>query len=208
MGSGYNHSLAASRSARSKASTRTPSHFYLSVPMYEYDLGCGRNSHLHTFQSRTPLVEMEEETLTVWCSGCQLFREIDPTIEPLNRPISTDEIVAFEQDKGILRERIARSLQDIGFVDNEADVAKLAVEFGVPVGEIKRINAGLRAPDGLSGLPDLCKAGLHEMTIDNIKVTKHGRQCLICYREKDKQAKARRRAANLLSDGPPTHNRR
>lgn len=201
MGAGYNDSLAASRSARSRASTRTPIHFYLSVPMYEYDLGCGRNSHLHTFQSRTPLVDMDDgESLTVWCSGCQEFREVDAAIEPLNRPTSTDEVVAFEQDKGILRERIGRALQDIGFVDNEADIAKLAVKFGVQVSEIKRINAGLRAPEGLSGLPDLCKAGLHEMTVDNIDVVGGYRTCKACRREKQRN---RRRDARH-----PTHNRR
>lgn len=187
MGSGYNESVAASRSARGKASTRTPIHFYLAVPVYEYDLGCGRNQHLHTFQSRTPM----ENGDIVWCSGCQEFREI--STEPLNRPISTDEVVAFEQDKGILRERIARFLQDIGFIDNEADVANLAVQFGVPVAEIKRINAGLKAPEGLSGLPDLCSKGLHEMTPDNISVTRNRRQCKACKLEAQRLRRAAQR---------------
>jgi hypothetical protein len=183
MGSGYNESVAVSRGARGKASTRTPIHFYLSVPMYEYDLGCGRNAHLHTFQSRTPLVAIAEDsdTIAVWCSGCQEFREIDVNTEPLNRLTSTDEIVAFEQDKGILRERIAMHLQDIGYVDNETDIVALAIEHGVPVSEIKKINAGLKAPEGLSGLPDLCAKGLHEMTPDNIAVNGAGRRnCKAC----------------------------
>lgn len=180
MGSGFNDSLAVGRGARTKASTRTPIHFWLTVPMYEYDLGCGRESHLHTFQTRTPF----SETQYVWCTGCQEYREVNVDNEPLNRPISTDELVAFEQDKGVLRERIALVIQDIGFVENDADIAKLAVKFGVPVGEIKKINAGLRAPEGLSGLPDLCKAGLHEMTIDNIVVNGSGRRnCKACWND-------------------------
>lgn len=190
MGSGYNDSLAASRSARGKASTRTPIHFYLTVPMYEYDLGCGRNEHLHTFQSRTPMEPVD----IVWCSGCQEFRELSADVEPLNRPVSTDEVVAFEQDKGILRERIARALQDIGFVDNEDDIANMAVLFGVQVGEIKRINAGLKAPEGISGLPDLCSKGLHEMTVDNISLNGAGRRnCKACKLDAQRARRANKR---------------
>lgn len=196
MGSGYNQSEATSRSMRSKASTRTPISFWLGVPTYEYDLGCGKNDHLHTYQTRTPLISDDEGTdIIVYCSGCQEFRVVDPNTEPLNRPISTDEIVAFEQDKGVLRERIARHLQDIGYLDNDADIAKMAVEFGVPVGEIKKINAGLRAPEGTSGSPDMCAKGLHEMTIDNILVKSGRRTCKACYREKDRLAAAARRKA-------------
>jgi hypothetical protein len=194
MGSGYNDSLAVSRGARGKASTRTPIHFYLAVPYYEYDLGCGRNSHLHTFQSRTPFWNEDSETVTVWCSGCQEFREVSTTLEPLNRPTSTDEVVAFEQDKGILRERIAMRLQDMGFVDNETDIMELAIKFGVPVAEIKRINAGLKAPEGLSGLPDMCAKGLHEMTPDNIAVNGAGRRnCKACKSEAQRARRAAKR---------------
>lgn len=198
MGSGYNDSLAASKSARSKASTRTPVHFYLTVPYYEYDLGCGRNQHLHTFQSRTPFQDLE----TVWCSGCEEFRILQEP-QPLNRPVSTDELVAFEQDKGILRERIARELQDMGFLSNEAEVMEMAIKFGVPVAEIKRINAGLRAPEGLSGLPDMCSKGLHEMTIDNTMVSGGRRQCKACYNI----ARRANRAAKRAGTATPTHNR-
>jgi|ERR1700754_4566841 len=201
MGSGYNDSLALSRNARGKASTRTPIHFYLSVPVYEYDLGCGRNAHLHTFQTRTPFITDDEEVI-VWCNGCQKYRKIDPEIEPLNHPTSTDELVAFEQDKGILRERIAMHLQDIGFVDNEKDIAVLAVEHGVQVSEIKRINAGLKAPDGLSGLPDMCSKGLHEMTIENIMVSGGRRQCKACYNIARRANRARKRSGTA----PPSHN--
>lgn len=212
MGSGYNESEAASRSARSRASSRTPIHFYLEVPMYEYDLGCGRNEHLHTFQSRTPIVDLcvecdglDFQPAEVWCSGCNEFRTIDPENEPLNRPITTDEATAFEQDKGILRERIALAIQDAGFVDNEEDIANMAVKFGVKVSEIKKINAGLRAPEGLSGLPDLCAKGLHEMTSDNIAVNGAGRRnCKACRLD----AQRARRDAKRLHEAPtPSHNR-
>lgn len=196
MGSGYNESEAASNSARGKASTRTPVHFYLDVPLYEYDLGCGTNSHLHTFQSRTP---MELDDL-VWCSGCEQFREIKT--EPLNRLVSTDEIVAFEQDKGILRERIAHKVQDMGMLENEEDFIALAQQFGVKISEIKKINAGLRAPDNLSGLPDMCSKGLHEMTMDNILIKGGRRTCKLCYREKDKLAAAKRRQAKRVGSIP------
>lgn len=182
MGSGYNDSLAVSRGARGKASTRTPIHFYLEVPMYEYDLGCGRNEHLHTFQSRTPLIASDDgKPVMVWCSGCQEFREITSEKQPLNRPISTDEVVGFEQDKGIIRERIALDIQDLGFIDKEEDFIALAVKHGVKISEVKRLNAGLRAPEGLSGLPDMCAKGLHEMNIDNIIVTNGRRKCRACW---------------------------
>jgi hypothetical protein len=193
MGSGYNDSLAVSRGARGKASTRTPIHFYLTVPYYEYDLGCGRNSHLHTFQSRTPFVA-DTATVTIWCAGCQEFREVNVALEPMNRPTSTDEVVAFEQDKGILRERIALRIQDVGFVENEAEIAEMAVRFGVPVAEIKKINAGLKAPEGLSGLPDLCAKGLHEMTPDNIAVNGAGRRnCKACKLDAQRIRRANKR---------------
>lgn len=203
MGSGYNDSLAVSRGARGKASTRTPIHFWLEVPMYEYEID-GK----HTFITRTPLVptDDDDESLIVWCERCQKYQVIQLPAEPLNQPVSNDERIAFEQDKGTLRERIAMTLQDLGFLESDSQIMELAVQFGVPVGEIKKINAGLRAPEGLSGVPDMCQAGLHEMTLDNIKVTKHGRQCLLCYRERDKQAKARSRAKKAASDGLPTHN--
>lgn len=204
MGSGFNDSLAASNSARGKASTRTPIHFYLAVPMYEYDLGCGRNDHLHTFQTRTPLVETDDgEPITVWCSGCQEYRVVAPSTEPLNRLVSADEVMAFEQDKGILRERIALAIQDVGFVENDAEIAVLAVTHGVPVAEIRKINAGLRAPEGLSGLPDMCSKGLHEMTIENTMASGGRRQCKECYNI----ARRANRAAKKAGTATPRHNR-
>jgi hypothetical protein len=198
MGSGRNESLSVMRSARTRASNRTPVHFWLSVPYYEYDLECGTKQHIHTFQSRTPLTPAEEhdDFITVWCNYCQSYTKIDGrNHEPLNRSISTDEFVGFEQDKGILRERIALAVQDEGFLEHDAQIREFAIMYGVPVAEIKKINAGLRAPSGLSGEPDICKAGLHEMTSENTKVDGHGRRgCLACYRLRDKEAKARLRA--------------
>jgi hypothetical protein len=87
--------------------------------------------------------------------------------------------IAIEQDNGVIRERIARALQERGFLDTDADIAQAAVEFGVTVGEIKKINAGLSAAD--SGEPDMCRADLHEMSINNVGVDGHGRRyCKTC----------------------------
>lgn len=206
MGSGYNDSLAASRVARGKATIRQPIHFWLDVPLYEYELPCSTGTHTHTFQSRTPLMprvlgdaanpessDMEDFNV-VWCERCQEFRVIDEAYpEPLNRAAAADEYVAFLQDKGLLRERVAIDLQSRGLLETEAEIAEAAVEFGIPVGEIKKINAGLTAVDNQSGLPVMCKAGLHEMTFENTKVDSKGKRCLACYRIADAKAKERRR---------------
>jgi hypothetical protein len=183
MGSGYNPSVAATASARGKASTRTPVHFWLSVPYYQYDLGCGTKTNTHTFRSRTPLVAAEEhdDFVIVWCDRCQNYTKVEGRQpEPLTQPVSNDDRIAFEQDKGILRERIATAVQDAGFLEHDEEIMEMAILYGVPVAEIKRINAGLRAPEGLSGQVDLCKAGLHEMTPDNISITRNRRQCKMC----------------------------
>lgn len=193
MGAAHNNSLDVGRGARNKASTRTPIHFYLDVPMYEYDLECGTKDRIHTFQSRTPVVAAEEhdDFCILWCDICMEYRKLDSREpEPLNKVVTADDLVGFEQDKGILRERIALAIQDMGYVETDEQIAKLAVEFGVPVGEIKKLNAGLRAPDGLSGEPDLCKAGLHEMTIDNIDIVGGYRTCKLCRREKQRARRA------------------
>ncbi len=153
MGSGYNDSLAAGRGARNRASTRTAVHFWNDVPMYDYELPCGIEGN-HTFRSRTPLTARAnaddhniEDFVVVFCARCQEYRVIDdPEPEPLNRPISTDEVTAFEQDKGLLRERIANELQNRGLLTEEPAIAQAAAEFGVQVREIRMINAGLVAP--------------------------------------------------------------
>ena len=184
MGAAHNNSLDVGKSARNKASTRTPIHFWLDVPMYEYDIGCGTREHIHTFQSRTPLVPAEEhdDFVIVWCASCQKYQTIDGDnlAEPLNQPVSNDEKIAFEQDKGLLRERIAWHVQDLGYLDDDESIMRLAIQHGVPVAEIKKINAGLKAPETFNGAADLCAAGLHEMTIDNITVAGGRRRCKAC----------------------------
>jgi hypothetical protein len=193
LGSAHNTSLDVGRGARNKASTRTPVHFYLDVPYYEYDLECGTGTRIHTFQSRTPVIAAEEHDnfCTLWCDRCMEYRVLDSREpEPLNKIVSADDLIGYEQDKGILRERIALAVQDAGFLTNDREIADFAVRFRVPVSEIKRINAGLRAPDGLSGEPDLCQAGKHEMTMDNIAITRGRRQCKACRAEAQRQRRA------------------
>lgn len=202
MGSGYNGSLSAGRGARRNASTRTAIHFWLDVPYYEYELPCGINGD-HTYLSRTPVTARAiddgidyvdiEDFCVVWCDRCMNWSVIDdPYPEPLNRPTSTDEITAFEQDKGLIRERIAIELQNRGLMTTEEQFAKAAVEFGVNVAELRRINAGLVAPASTDNEPIMCKAGLHELTVDNTYVNGQGRRgCKAC------KAKAQRdRRAN------------
>jgi hypothetical protein len=158
---------------------------------------CGNKVHIHTFQSRTPLLAAEEhdDFCIVWCERCQNYTKIEGREpEPINRLITTEDLVMFEQDKGILRERIAMAIQDEGYLENDGQIMEMAVMYGVPISEVKKINAGLRAPDGLSGQPDLCKAGLHEMTMENILIKSGRRTCKACYREKDRIAAANRRA--------------
>lgn len=196
MGSGYNTSVAAGRSARNRASVRTPVYFWLDVPYYVYDLGCGTTTLIHVFRSRTPAVPVNGE-FTFWCDRCRSYKVISE-IAPTNRPISTDEVVAMEQDKGVLRERIARELQSRGYLNTDEQIALAAAEFGVPVLEIKRINIALTAPEGQSGLPDVCRAGLHEMTVDNTLPTTKGsegtRRCRACQVQGSRERMQRMRA--------------
>lgn len=104
--------------------------------------------------------------------------------------------VAIMQDNNVLRERVARELQNRGFVQTDAEIMAMAVEFGLPVAEIKWINAGLAGPDnGVAGQIETCRAGLHEMTLDNILVKSGRRTCKACYREKDRRATQARRTA-------------
>jgi hypothetical protein len=192
MGAAHNNSLDVGNSARRKASTRTPVHFYLSVPMYEYDLQCGTRDRIHTFQSRTPVVPAEEhdDSVILWCDHCQNYTKVEiEYLEPLNRPISTDELTAFEQDKGLLRERIAMAIQDAGYLESEIEIVEMALLYGVPVAEIQKINAGLRAPEVVIG-EDLCKAGLHVMTVDNIALSHGRRQCKACRTEAQRVRRA------------------
>lgn len=211
MGSGYNTSLAAGRSARNKAATRTPVHFYLDVPYYVYELPCKDTltGEPHTFRSRTPATS-QGGMYHFWCTRCREYREVRAiTHQPVNRPHSKpgdgpDEVVGLEQDKGILRERIAKALQGRGFLETDEQIASAAVEFGVPVAEIKRINAGLVAPEGLSGLPDMCQAGLHEMTTDNTATESSGRRtCRACRLTATRERVARHREAKAKARSGP-----
>jgi hypothetical protein len=215
MGAAHNDSLDVGKAARNTASTRYPIHFWFAVPMYEYPLECSTKDRMHTFQSRTPIVPIlmdndsgAEQNAQVLCGICQEYREIAPDVEPLNKVVTADEAVAFEQDKGIIRERIALAIQDAGFFENDGQIAEFAVMFGVPVSEIKKINAGLKAPEGLSGEPDMCAANLHELTFDNIVIKGGRRTCKICYKERDRIATALRRARKTASGAGTTHNGR
>lgn len=187
MGSGYNTSLAVGRSARRRSSERQPIHFYLDVPIYTYELEC-----LHTFNSRSPMVEnanaADHEELLVWCDRCNSYSR--PLPEPVNQSVSNDERIAFEQDKGIIRERIARALQAEGFLQTDEDLANAAQHYGIPVLEIKRINAGLTAAEGNAG-PEMCRAGLHELTPENLVFMKGRRRCRACKLNEQRNRRAK-----------------
>ncbi len=207
MGSGYNDSLALGRSARSKASARTPVFFWLNVPLYEYPLECAAG---HVYRTRTPILmdddEIEEEPLPeetmVYCERCDDYVAIPKDTIAVNLSLNHDIYLdkrtkrirgnAIEQDNGVLRERIARELQARGFLDSDEDMAKAAVEFGVPVSEIRKINAGLSASEtGTSTQSEMCRAGKHEMTLDNIDVVGKFRTCKACRRESQQARRAR-----------------
>lgn len=220
MGSGYNTSLAAGRSARGKARTRTPIWFWLDAPLYVYELPCGGTwdtGDQHLFRSRTPATSFGGE-YTFWCERCQQYRSINAlTHQPINRDHSTDEVVAWEQDKGILRERIGRWLQDRGYLETEAEIAETAARnwaigdkatpVHVPVTEIRRINVGLTAAPGQDGLPDVCAAGLHEMNPGNTAVESSGRRTcracrLVAQSERKRRQRARERAQKQDQKAP------
>lgn len=208
-GSGYNVSLAAGRAVRRQASSRTPVWFWLEGPFHVIDMGCGPDTEPHEFRSRTPLLESDEDSegVLVWCGRCAMFRYIGtvdahPVLDEVtglpHRDLFRDKRgklqgVAVEQDDNVLRERAARALQARGFVHSDEDIAEFAVEFGLPVGEVRKINAGLSAPDGGDGSVQLCRAGLHPMSLANIVVKSGRRTCKMCYREADRKAAQARR---------------
>ncbi len=202
MGSGHNESLSVGRGARRSASTRTAVHFWNSVPTYQYELPCGDD---HVFRSRTPLTARAhehadeyvdyEDFVVVWCDRCQKFTVIDDANpEAVSPLVSTDEVVAFEQDKGLIRERIGLALMARGLLTNEKQLADMAVEFGVPVREIRKINAGLVAPISKTDEPVMCQAGKHELTVDNTYVNGQGRRgCKKCKSEAQRERRKARR---------------
>jgi hypothetical protein len=208
-GSGYNVSLAAGRSVRRHASARTPVWFWLEGPLHVYDMGCGPDTKPHEFRSRTPLLVTEDdpEGLVVWCGQCLMFRYVGvhetlseatglPTEDLFRDKRGALQGVAIEQDNNVLRERVGRVLQARGFVHTDEEIAAMAVEFGLPVAEIKKINAGLSAPESGDG-PELCRAGLHEMTLNNVYVTEGKRKCRLCRNI----AQNKRRAAKKVATG-------
>lgn len=214
-GSGYNVSLAAGRAVRRQASARTSVWFWLEGPFYVYDMGCGPDSKPHEFRSRTPLVTCDEDPqgVIVWCGQCLMFRYVEgleahPILNAAGMPpedLFQDKRgnikgKAAEQDSNVLRERVARELMARGFVHTDEGISEIAVQFGLPISEVKKINAGLAAPEqGSFNHTEMCRSGLHEMTLDNVKVSNGRRQCRACYRERDRQAKARSRAERALA---------
>lgn len=207
-GSGYNVSLAEGRSMRRHASARTPIWFWLDGPFHVYDMGCGPDSKPHKFRSRTPLLAAEEDPdgVIVWCGQCLMFRYMGAhaTIEATGLPQEDlymdkrgrHQGVAIELDNNVLRERVARELQARGFVHTEEEITAVAVEFGLPVAEVKKINAGLSAPE--TGEIELCRSGRHEMTLDNVLVKSGRRTCKLCYRERDRAATQARRKRSAI----------
>ncbi len=215
-GSGFNVSLAAGRTVRRQAGTRTAIWFWLEGPFYVYDMGCGPEDKPHEYRTRTPLLISEEDDpdgVVVWCGQCLMFQylnagSVNPVLKAMDTgPLSKREVerlrkaaeislppedvyrdkrgklqgVAIEQDNNLLRERVARELQNRGFVHTEEEIAAVAVQFGLPVSEIRKINAGLSGTDhGAANAVEVCRAGLHEMTLDNVMVAHGRRKCRRC----------------------------
>lgn len=200
MGSGHNPSVSVSNSARRKASNRTASSFWADVPVYQYELEC-----TDVFRTRTPIPQAgyDEEQPEMWCELCQQYRALF-SLEPLNQPVSNDEAIGLAQDVGIVKERIANAMQQIGFLSSEGDlerfytkgtvqygigedeipVKELMAKYGISLVGLRKINMGLTAVEGLT-LPELCPAGLHEMTLSNVYLTTERgttrKRCRICY---------------------------
>lgn len=202
MGSGHNSSLSVGASARRKASIRTPGSFWLNVPTYQYELEC-----THIFRSRTPILESgyQEDYPEVWCEECRAYEPVF-SLDPINQPVSNDEHISLQQDVGIIKERIAVEMQRVGFLQSEEDldsfyrqalipygtdtevpVKELADRYHISFVELRKINQGLTAPEGLT-FPELCPAGLHEMTAENTILRERGKKrCRACwntYRQK------------------------
>lgn len=206
-GSGYNVSLAAGRSVRREAGSRGPIWFWLDGPFHIIDMGCGPEHKPHLYRSRTPLLATDDdpEGLIVWCGQCLMFRYVGardahPVLLAVTGLPPEDmyedkrgrlQGVAVAQDDNVLRERVGRELQNRGFVHTEGEIAAVALEFGVPVAEVKKINAGLSASDnGAAGQVEMCRAGKHEMSLGNVKVKNGRRACRACHRMADQRAAA------------------
>lgn len=213
MASGYNTSLAAGKTARGKARTRTPVFYWLDVPMYVYELPCGTENDQHLFRSRTPATTFDGQYV-FWCDRCREYRSINAlTHPPVNRMVTGDEQVRWKQDRGILQERVGRYLNDRGYLSTDEEIAEVAARNWtldkdgnsidpptyMTTKEIRRINAALEPAPGDDGLPDVCQAGLHEMTPDNIRATRTGRRCQACYLTAKRESAQRTRQRTKMS---------
>jgi hypothetical protein len=198
-GSGYNLSLSVGRAARGKATTRTPVHFYLDVPLYTYELPCVDTlGNPHTFRSRTPIGN-DPRFYPLWCERCQVYQHVNPVTVAVEPPPSTDEPVSLAQDKGIMRERVSSWLGRNAYLAADAEgeagmYAEAQIRFGLSLAETRRLFAGITMPASRSDSPDKCRAGTHLLTEDNIMpgYGGRGRQCRTCFNER---RRANRKAA-------------
>jgi hypothetical protein len=195
-GAGYNPSLSAGRAARSKATTRTPVHFWLDVPLYRIHLPCldeAGESLGHVFLSRTPLPEDLPDAVTaqpLYCGLCRLDRWVIPAGTAVEWPKPTDEQTNLEQDRGIMKERaaiwLARNAARAWDAEGEASLMEEATDlFGLTMTEVRRLFAGIVQSDaGPSASLAKCRAGLHWLTPGNIDIVGKYRTCKACRRAK------------------------
>jgi hypothetical protein len=179
-----------------KTMIRHPVSFWRAGPFHSVSLSCN-----HEFHSRTS-IEIND---TVWCITCQTYRSVTNNLSK-----ESDLELSFQQDKNIIRERIARYIRDNGFIEND-DITDTAVQFGVAEVEVRRINAALQVKEEFGGLPslgkhtsggpissnygklDLCAAGIHAMSMDNIAITRGRRQCKACKLDRQRERRAAKR---------------
>ncbi len=197
-GAGYNPSLSVGRAARSKASTRTPVHFWLDVPLYKIDLPCG-----HAFLSRTPLDhgQLAIAFEPLYCARCRDYKMVNVMTTPVVQPRPTDELTNLEQDKGVLRERaaiwLARNAAKAWTPEGEAALMEEAmVLFGLTQTDARRIFVGVvQSESGPSASLAMCRAGLHPLTPDNVDIVGKYRTCKECRRIKQRERRERVKAA-------------
>ena len=138
---------------------------------------------------------MLDET-SVYCRWCGDWVNVEG-LTPINSPHSNDERIAFEQDKGILRERAAMLMLSDGVPETEEAIAEFVSVHGIPVREVRKITAALVAPVPRNTQEfNMCRAGKHELTPDNVLFTRGRRQCKACHNEKRRERKAAARAGS------------
>jgi hypothetical protein len=173
----YNESLAASRTARSRANRRNPWDFWLDAPVYTYTLPCG-----HEFRSRTPATDATR----MWCAVCGEFARVDPETMPVDH--HDDECISRAQDAGVIRERVARAVSANGLPETDLEIADLADQFHLTPRDVRTIVAGLTPrADQLA----TCKSGRHEMTGHNVMLHGGKRRCRACWTIARKAGRAR-----------------